>query len=596
MATLTYKQERWSLEELYPAIESPALTAGLEKVEGLATAFESQRSVLQPEMDQREFTRVLQGYDELILEMQKIEYFAFLLFSEDTQDQKAQSFMARMQQLAAEMENRTLFFKLWWKALEEPQAERLAAVAGDLRYWLEFLRLTKDFTLSEPEEKVINLKDVNGSAAMVTLYDSITNRYTFRLEVEGEVKELTRGELMVYVRNADPALRAAAYQEQLRVFGLDGPILGQIYQALVRDWRSENMDLRGHKSPMSVRNLGNHLPDAVVDTLLEVCRENATIFRRYFKLKARWLGTEKLRRYDIYAPVTAGDKSYTFNAAVELTLASFDHFDPKISELARRVFDEHHLDSEVRKGKRGGAFCATVTPALTPWVLSSFQGRPDDVATLAHELGHAVHSMLASHHSVLTQSASLPLAETASTFGEMLLVDRLLASDPDPGLQRDLLFRQMDDAYATIMRQAFFALYERTAHEMIRTGSSVDDLSAAYLENLREQFGDSLDLGDDFRHEWVAIPHIFHTPFYVYAYAFGQLLVFSLYQQYRQEGASFKPRYLKLLAAGGSEAPEKILSDGGVDMRSVGFWRGGFQIVAETLERLEALEVPSRPV
>jgi oligoendopeptidase F len=154
----------------------------------------------------------------------------------------------------------------------------------------------------------------------------------------------------------------------------------------------------------------------------------------------------------------------------------------------------------------------------------------------------------------------------------------------------------MDDAYATIMRQAFFALYERTAHEMIRTGSSVDDLSAAYLENLREQFGDSLDLGDDFRHEWVAIPHIFHTPFYVYAYAFGQLLVFSLYQQYRQEGASFKPRYLKLLAAGGSEAPEKILSDGGVDMRSVGFWRGGFQIVAETLERLEALEVPSRPV
>ena len=409
MATPTYKQEKWSLDELFPAIDSPELTKALKEVESLAASFESNREGLDPGMTFEEFQRILQSYEELVSRIQKIEYFAYLRFSEDTQDQQSQSFLARMQQLAAEMENRTLFFKLWWKALEQDQADRLSAQTGELRYWLDFLRLTREYTLSEPEEKVINLKDVNGAAAMITLYDSITNRYTFRLDVEGEVKELTRGELMVYVRMPDPAIRAAAYQEQLRVFAQDQPILGQIYQALIRDWRSENLDLRGYRSPVSVRNLGNHLPDEIVDTLLKVCRENASLFHRYFRLKARWLGLEKLRRYDIYAPVTASDKRYAFEDAVRLTLDSFKQFDPRVAELARRVFDEHHLDSQVRKGKRVGAFCATVTPDLTPWVLTSFQGRPDDAATMAHELGHAVHALLAADHSLMTQQASLPL-------------------------------------------------------------------------------------------------------------------------------------------------------------------------------------------
>jgi oligoendopeptidase F len=593
MATQTYKQEKWRLDDLFPAIDSPALKQALEDVENLAKSFEARRQDLDPAMPEEDFIRILKSYEELVSSIQKVEYFAFLLFSENTQDQSAQSFMARTQQLAAEIENRTLFFKLWWKGLDDGQAEKLATRAGDLAYWLERLRLTKDYTLTEPEEKVINLKDVNGSAAMSTLYDSITNRYVFRLEVDGQVKELTRGELMVYVRMPDPAVRAAAYQEQLRVFGHDQPILGQIYQALVRDWRSENVDLRGYRSPVSVRNVGNNLPDEIVNTLLDVCRKNASLFQRYFRIKARWLGIEKLRRYDIYAPVTASEKQYEFDEAVNLTLDSFEHFNPKVAELAKRVFDDRHLDSEVRKGKRSGAFCATVTPELTPWVLTSFQGRPDDAATLAHELGHAVHALLASDHSPLTQEASLPLAETASTFGEILLTDRLMASDPDPGLQRDLLFRQMDDAYATIMRQAFFALFELRAHDMIHDGCSIDDLSAAYQENLREQFGDSLELSDDFQHEWVAIPHIYQSPFYVYAYAFGQLLVFSLYQQFLREGDSFKPRYLKLLAAGGSDSPERILTAAGIEVRSDEFWEGGFKFVGDSLDRLEKLEIPS---
>ena len=369
----------------------------------------------------------------------------------------------------------------------------------------------------------------------------------------------------------------------------DGPILGQIYQTLVRDWRSEQVQLRKFSSPIAARNLANDIPDAVVDTLLNVTRQNTGLFQRFFRLKARLLGMERLRRYDIYAPVVQSDKTYAFPQAAEMVFSSFREFDPQFAQLAERVFAENHLDSQVRKGKRGGAFCATAAPTLTPWVLVNYQGRADDVATLAHELGHAIHSMLASHHSVFTAHACLPLAETASTFGEMMLVDRLLSSEEDPNVRRDLLFRQMDDAYATIQRQAFFALFERQAHSLIQEGASVDALAEAYLQNLREQFGEAVEVADEFRWEWVSIPHIYNVPFYVYAYSFGQLLVLSLYQQFQQEGQAFKPRYRRILEAGGSVAPVKLLAEAGIDIYAESFWQGGYAVLSRTLDQLEAL-------
>jgi oligoendopeptidase F len=247
------------------------------------------------------------------------------------------------------------------------------------------------------------------------------------------------------------------------------------------------------------------------------------------------------------------------------------------------------VDSEVRKGKRDGAFCWSVLPDMTPYVLLNYQGRARDVATMAHELGHAIHAMLASHHSTFTFHSSLPLAETASTFGEMMLTDKLLAEEKDESVRRDILFKQVDDAYATIMRQSYFALFEKQAHEMIQNNASVNDLGAAYMENLKEQFGDSLELSDEFKWEWVSIPHIYHTPFYVYAYAFGQLLVFSLYQQFKAEGEAFKPKYLKILSAGGSEAPAKILEEAGIDIRSPKFWQGGFDVLDKLVSELEKL-------
>jgi oligoendopeptidase F len=589
MVTLAYQTTRWSLSDLFESQNGADMRAALAELEALVAQFETHRPLLQADIATEAFLSIVKDYEAINHLARRIYSFAGLSFAADTQDQAIQAFMARIDQLVAELENRSLFFSLWWKALDESNAGRLTASSGDYRYWLEEMRHFKPHTLSEAEEKVINIKNVTGVNALSNLYDTITNRYTFKLTVEGEERELTRGEVMVFARSSDPDLRAAAYQELDRVYGEDGPILGQIYQTIVRDWRNEQVELRHYANPISARNLSNDIPDEVVDTLLAVCQRNAGLFQRFFQLKARLLGVPRLRRYDIYAPVAKSDKTYEFNQAAGMVMESFQRFDPRFAGLARRVFDDHHLDSEVRKGKRSGAFCWTVVPDRSPWVLLNYQRKPEDVATMAHELGHAIHSMLAEHHTVFTQQASLPLAETASTFGEMMLVDLLLADEEDEAVRRDLLFKQVDDSYATIMRQAFFALFERQAHAMIKDGASIEELSTAYMQNLQGQFGEAVELSDDFRWEWVSIPHIYHTPFYVYAYAFGQLLVLSLYRQFRQEGEAFKQRYIEILSAGGSDSPAKILARAGIDIYQEAFWQGGFDVVSELIDQLEAL-------
>ncbi len=586
---MTYALTHWSLTDLFPSQDSSELETAFQTLEQRVSKFESHRDSLKPDMDVEEFMQILTESEQTTRLAHRLYAFAGLAFSADTQDQDIQALMGRIQQFMAELSNRTLFFDLWWKEVDDKSAKRFMDVAGDYRYYLEEMRHFKPHTLTEPEEKIINLKNVTGVEALTNLYDAITNRYAFKLEVEGEVKELTRGELMSYAQGPDAGLRAKAYQELYRVYSEDGKILGQMYQTVVRDWHNENTNLRNFSSPISARNLFNDIPDEVVDTLLEVCRQNAGIFQRFFKLKSRFLGMDRLRRYDIYAPVAKADKKYEFGQAVEMVLDSFESFDPKMAALAKRVFDESHLDSEVRKGKRGGAFCWSVEPSLTPWVLANYNGKPRDVATLAHELGHAIHAMLAGQHTAFTYHSSLPLAETASTFGEMMLVDKLLTEEKDEAVRRDMLFRQVDDAYATIMRQAFFALFERQAHEMVQNNAPVDEISKAYMENLGKQFGDTVEISEEFKWEWVSIPHIFHTPFYVYAYAFGQLLVLSLYQQYKAEGETFKPKYFKILSAGGSESPEKILQDAGIDIRSAAFWQGGFDVISGLVEQLEKL-------
>ena len=583
------KQSGWSLKDLFDTFDDPRIEQTYANLTKQITQFESYRSELKPPLTIKRFLEIIRELEAADRQIMRLYSFAELSFAANTQDQKAQTAMARIQQFYAEKSNKTMFFELWWKGLDAKNAQRLLDASGDYRYWLEQMRNFKPFTLTEPEEKIVNLKNVTGANALNTLYDSITNRYTFKINVKGEDKELTRGELMALVRTDDPDLRARAYQELYRVYGEDAPILGQIYQGLVRDWRNENVSLRGFKSPMSVRNQVNDLPDEVINTLIEVTRQNIGIFHRYFKVKAKLLGMKKLRRYDIYAPVSKSDKRFDYEQAMKLTFEAFERFDPMFAAMAKRVFNDQHVDSEVRKGKMGGAFCATVTPDLSPWVLLNFQGKSDDVSTMAHELGHAIHSMMAEDHTLFTQHAALPLAETASTFGEMTLTDLLLEREEDPAVRQDILFRQVDDAFATIIRQIYFAIFEREAHELIAKDASVDELSQAYLQNLKEEFGKAVEVSDEFKHEWVSIPHIYGTPFYVYAYAFGQLLVFALYKRYQEEGESFKPKYMRILSAGGSIAPIALLKEVGLDVTTAEFWQGGFDVINGMVKKLEKL-------
>ena len=587
--TPTYTQSGWKLNELFESFTDPAINQVYQDLEASTEKFVSQREELKPEISSEKFLQLVRDLEEMNKLGYRLYGFASLNFAANTQDQTAQINIARFQQFEAEMENRSLFFSLWWKALDDANAARLLDASGDYRYWLEQMRNFKPYTLTEPEEKIINIKNVTGRSAHDMLYDSITNRYVFKVEVNGETKELTRGELMALVRTADPDLRARAYQELYRVYGEDAPILGQIYQNIVRDWKNENVSLRGFASPISVRNTINDLPDEVIDTLLDVTRKNIGIFHRYFRLKAKKLGMEKLRRYDVYAPLAESDKRYSFQEGADLTFEAFDRFDPKFAGLAKRVFDQGHVDSEVRKGKMGGAFCSTLGPDLTPWVMLNYQGKSDDVSTMAHELGHAIHSMMAEEHSLFTQHACLPLAETASTFGEMTLTDLMLERETDEGVKQDILFGQLDDAFATIIRQIYFALFERQAHDMIANNASVDELNEAYLANLKEEFGDSVEVSDEFKYEWVSIPHIYGTPFYVYAYAFGQLLVFALYKRYKEEGESFKPKYMRILSAGGSLAPIALLAESGMDVTQAEFWQGGFDVIDGMVKKLESL-------
>jgi oligoendopeptidase F len=576
----------WSLKDLLPDPVDQAVEAHLLKLEGCVSDLEAMRDSMTPEISVEAFAKILGTLESINASMRRLQAYSFLWFTEDTQNEAALNLRDRLDRSLIDLGNRILFFEIWFKDLPDDVAERLIAQSGDLKYSLESARRFKPYTLSEVEEKLLNLKDVNGIDALVNLYEMITNHFTFTLDVDGEKKTLSRDQLTGYFFHASADVRLAAYRELYRVYNDNSTILAQIYSHRVRDWHVEGVELRGYLSPISARNVGNDLPDQVVDTLLSVCRKNAAIFQRYFRLKAGWLGLGKLRRYDIYAPLAESDKQYDFAQATEMVLDSFREFSPQVAGLAGRVFDENHLDSQARPGKRGGAFCYAALPGLTPWVLINYDGRPRDVATLAHELGHAVHAMLAGNHSVMTFHASLPLAETASVFAEMQLTERLLRQEQDPAIRRDLLAHAIDDAYVTVIRQAYFTLFERDAHRMIVEGKSFEELAAAYMSNLVEQFGDSVELTDEFSWEWLSISHIYNDPFYTYAYSFGQLLVLALYQQYRLEGAAFIPRYLKILSYGGSEAPAKILREAGLEINSAAFWQGGFDVLDNMITKL----------
>lgn len=578
--------DQWDLSHLLnnPLDEFDTIAKDLESQ---VARFESARGQLSPDISSEMFLQILQMNERIAQQSAKLSAYAYLWFSKDTKSLEARAFKSKVEERLTLFQNRMLFFDLWWQTVDEMNAARLVASSGDYRYHLESIRRFKNHTLSEPEEKIINLKNTTGRHAITTLYDVLTNGLTFTLKIHGKPKTLTREQLSLYIRHKNPRLREDAYKELYRVFSGHRDVLGEMYTALVNDWKSENLELRKFPAPIAVRNLSNDVPDEAVDALLSVCTKNAEIFQEYFRLKARICGIKPMNRYHIYAPHQADRKRYRYQDAVRMVLEAYKAFSPRMAELAEQVFAERHVDAQTNLGKLSGAFCYSVTPGFTPYVLLNYTGEARDVATLAHELGHAVHAMMAAEHSFFTFHSTLPLAETASVFGERVLSEALVAEETNRAVKQGLLLAQLDDMYATVLRQAYFVLFEKTAHEMIAGGGTVKDLAVAYLANLRGQFGKAVRVPEVFQWEWLTIPHIFSSPFYCYAYSFGNLLVLSLYHTYKQQGQAFVPKYLNLLAAGGSKSPEALLTEIGVDMRSEAFWQSGFDTIKAMILELE---------
>ena len=478
---------RWDLSELTKNPKGPAFQKQIQKLEKQARKFERIKSKLDPKMSSKKFMGILQQVEEMSEKMSKIGGYASLSYSSDTQSDEATSLMTQMSKLGSEISNKILFFDLWWKTkVDKKNAKRLMKDAGELTEYLSHKRLFAKYALSEPEERIINTLDVTGISALVKLYDKITNAYEYKMKIGNKTQTMTREELTNYVRSTNPKIRETAYKTILTKYTENKGVIGEIYQNIVLNWRDEGIEIRGYKTPISMRNIGNDVDDKTIESLLSVCKKNSSVFQKFFVQKAKMLKMKKLRRYDLYAPAAANikEKNYTYKKSVKLVFESLGKFSETLEEFARKVFNENHIDSSVRQGKRDGAFCSTLSPKITPYVLVNFTGKSRDVFTLAHELGHAVHSQAAQDRSILVQDAPLPLAETASTFSELLLYDNLSDKISDDE-KKIVLSEKIDDLYATILRQSFFTIFEIDAHKQIGKGTTVDEISKTYLKSKR---------------------------------------------------------------------------------------------------------------
>ena len=582
---------KWNLDELVKNPTRTVFDKKLAKIESTAKRFEKIKKSLSPKISSGKFLKLLHDVEYISEKSSVIGGYASLRYSENTQSDEATSLLTRITKFGSDIENRLLFFDLWWKKqVDEKNARRLIKSAGQFSEYLKFKRLLAKYSLSEPEERIINTLDVTGASALVKLYDKITNAYVYVVTVDGKKRTMNREQLTTLVRSKKAKTREAAYKSLFSKFGENKGVTGEIYQNIVLNWRDEGIGMRGFSSPIMIRNISNNVDNETAKTLLDVCKKNSKIFQKYFLQKAKLLGMKKLRRYDLYAPRKSKikEKNYSYDRSVKLVLDSLSKFSPVLSEDASGVFKKKHVDSIIRPGKTVGAFCSTPTPTITPYVLINFTGKSRDVFTLAHEIGHAIHSISASGKSILVSDASLPLAETASTFSEMLLYDKL-SETVSKQEKKTMLSEKIDDFYATIGRQSFFTLFEIEAHKQIANSTTVDEISKTYLQNLNEQFGNSVKVSEDFGIEWGCIPHFHHAPFYCYAYAFGNLLALSLFQRYKKEGKSFAPTYIEILSAGGSKKPEKLLRESGMDITKPRFWQDGFDYIQNQVKELSKL-------
>ncbi len=514
-------------------------------------------------------------------------YYAALRFSTDTADPARGALLQEVQEQETKVQTTLLFFELEWAALSDEQAEQLLAGEGldFCAHHLRNVRRYREHLLSEPEEKILTEKSLTGAGAWTRLFEELTSAIGVELNGERVALDVALSRLSLAdadVRRATAEAVTAALAPGLRTRAF-------LFNTLLADKATDDR-LRRYPHWLAERNLANEASDESVQALIDAVRGRYDIARRWYRLKARLLGVERLADYDRMAAVTEDEVSFPFARAREIVLECYSSFSPELGGLVERFFAERRIDAPVRPAKRGGAFCAAAVPSVYPYVLLNYTSRRRDVLTLAHELGHGVHFALAARQGIFHQSTPLTLAETASVFGETLVFGRLLEEDTAPASRLALLAENLEDTIATVFRQVAMNRFEELAHTNRREQGelSVERLGELWSDSQAEMFGDSIELTEGYRTWWSYIPHFIGSPGYVYAYAYGQLLALSVYERYEQIGPELVPRYLEMLAAGGSRAPEELGGIVGVDLTDPGFWTAGLDLVERQLQEAEA--------
>ncbi|MFT4260911.1 MAG: M3 family oligoendopeptidase [Candidatus Woesearchaeota archaeon] len=534
-----------------------------------------------------ELKKILDLKQEIKSGFGKLYAYYSLKQSLNTEDTKALSKLGLFQDISNDISNKTRFVSIWFSRLSKEEAKKYyeSKELEEYKYHLKNLIKNKKYILDEDKEEIISIKNISGADAIVDIYDILTSRYEY--DWEGEI--VTQEHVTSFFNNSDPKKREKAYQLVLGKYKEESVLLSEIYKNIVKDWYNEAIKIRKYKSSISVRNVSNDVSDKSVEVLLKVCEKNVKVFSEYFKLKHELnKGKYENSRYHIYAPLDIKQKKYSYEESKKIVLDTFEEFDKRMYDAALRIFDKGHVDSHPYKNKRGGAFCYSPTSKVTPYILLNHTDNLKDVFTMIHELGHGLHSLAASKHNEYNFHANLPLAETASIFSENLLANKMLRETKKDEEKIDILREIIDSSYASIGRQSFFVLFELKAHEAVMRGATKEEIDEIYYDILKKQFGD-MPIPDEYKHEWNYIPHIHRSPFYCYAYAWGNLLVLSLYAMYEKEGESFKDKYWNILSAGGSKNPQELLLEAGIDVEKEEFWQQGFDIIKRRIKEFKGL-------
>jgi oligoendopeptidase F len=579
----------WDLSDLYAGVDDPRLEADMQEGRARAEAFARRfkGTIAAAELDAGHLRAALDEYEALLRGQYRPQAFASLLFSTNTQDPARGALLQKSREFGSAVGTLLVFFDLEIGQIPAPTYERViqSRELAPYRHYLDHQRRLAAHNLTEPEEKIlVETANVRG-LAFSRLSTEINARTRYRLERDGKVQELTQSQVLALLHDPDRGVRRAAAESVTAALKQNAHLATFVYNTLLHE--KDVLDrLRRYESPAASRHLDNELQGEVVEVMSQVCADNFGIVAEYYHLKRRLLRLDELTHYDRYAPIAGEEEPIPFAQAQGMVLEAFGGFSPRLAEMAEPFFSRRWIDAALGEGKRGGAFCAGVTPDHHPYVLLNYTSQPRDVMTLAHELGHGIHDLLASRNHLLDYYPVLPMAETASTFGEILVFDHLkkrLSSSQD---RLALLCQKIEDTFATVFRQIAMYRFEQEAHQARRTQGelSSDRFDALWQKHMQAMFGDALVLGEGHACWWSYIPHIVSTPFYVYAYAFGELLVLALYACYQREGQDFVEKYFSLLAAGGSRSPADLVGAMGFDVASRDFWQGGCDLIRQRVE------------